>query len=89
MSTLPRLIWLITQRPNRWHFLKDCNILLYLLSYIKFNQSEKKHKLLTVLILLIFISCKNEITEKGRILTIVSNTEDMNDPEKHFAGNNL
>jgi len=45
--------------------------------------------LLTVLVLLIFISCKNEITEKGSRLVIVSNTEDMGDPEKHFAGNNL
>lgn len=45
--------------------------------------------LLSALILLIFISCKNEIKEKGTILIIVSNTEDMNDPEKHFAGNNL
>jgi len=44
---------------------------------------------LSVLILIILISCKNEITEKGRILIIVSNTEDMGDPEKHFAGNNL
>ena len=48
-----------------------------------------KNTLLTVVILLIFISCKNEITEKGRILIIVSNTEDMGDTEKHFAGNNL
>ena len=48
-----------------------------------------KKILLAVLILLIFISCKNEITEKERILIIVSNTEDMGDPEKHFAGNNL
>jgi len=48
-----------------------------------------KKTLLAVLILLIFVSCKNEITEKGRILIIVSNTEDMNDTEKHFAGNNL
>ena len=38
---------------------------------------------------LILISCKNELAEKGSILIIVSNTEDMNDPEKHFAGNNL
>lgn len=45
--------------------------------------------LLAVFILLIFISCKKEITEKGRILIIVSNTEHMGDPEKHFAGNNL
>ena len=48
-----------------------------------------KKTLLVVLVLLIFISCKNEITDKGRILIIVSNTEDMGDPEKHFAGNNL
>ena len=48
-----------------------------------------KNILLAVLILLIFISCKNEITEQERILIIVSNTEDMGDPEKHFAGNNL
>jgi putative intracellular protease/amidase len=48
-----------------------------------------KKTLLALLILLIFISCKNEKTEKGKILIIVSNTEDMGDPEKHFAGNNL
>lgn len=45
-----------------------------------------KKTLLALLMLLIFVSCK---TEKGRILFIVSNTEDMGDPEKHFAGNNL
>jgi len=48
-----------------------------------------KKTLLALLISLIFVSCKNEKTEKGRILIIVSNTEDMGDPEKHFAGNNL
>ncbi len=48
-----------------------------------------KNTLLAVLILLTFISCKNEIIEKERILIIVSNTEYMNDTEKHFAGNNL
>lgn len=48
-----------------------------------------KKSLLVLLILQIFISCKNEVTEKGRILIIVSNTEDMGDPEEHFAGNNL
>ncbi|GAA4270649.1 type 1 glutamine amidotransferase domain-containing protein [Hyunsoonleella aestuarii] len=48
-----------------------------------------KKSLLALLILLIFFSCKNEITEKGRILIIVSNTKDMGDPEKHVAGNNL
>ena len=37
----------------------------------------------------VIISCKNEIIKKGKILIIVSNTEDMGDPEKHFAGNNL
>lgn len=44
---------------------------------------------LPLLFLIIFISCKNEITDKEKILFIVSNTEDMGDPEKHFAGNNL
>lgn len=39
--------------------------------------------------ILIFISCGNNNPEKGRILIVVSNTEDMGDPEKHFAGNNL
>ncbi len=48
-----------------------------------------KKTLLALLMLLIFVSCKNEKTEKGRILFIVSNTENMGDPEKHFAGNNL
>ncbi len=48
-----------------------------------------KKTLLSLLIILIFISCKNDITEKRRILIIVSNTEDMGDAEKHFAGNNL
>jgi len=48
-----------------------------------------KNTLLAVFIVLISISCKNEITEKKRILIIVSNTEYMGDPEKHFAGNNL
>ena len=42
-----------------------------------------------MLIILIFISCKNDVTENERILIIVSNTEDMGDAEKHFAGNNL
>ena len=42
-----------------------------------------------VLLLIIITSCKNEEVKKGRILIIVSNTEDMGDPEKHFAGNNL
>lgn len=48
-----------------------------------------KKTLLSVLILLIFISCTNEANEKGRILIVVSNTEDMGDSKKHFAGNNL
>ena len=48
-----------------------------------------KKTLLALLMLLIFVSCKTEKTEKGKILIIVSNTEDMGDPEKHFAGNNL
>lgn len=48
-----------------------------------------KNKLLLLLILIVIISCKNEKTEKGSVLFVVSNTEDMGDPEKHFAGNNL
>lgn len=48
-----------------------------------------KKILLPVFTLLLFISCNQKITEKGRILIIVSNTEDMGDAEKHFAGNNL
>ena len=44
---------------------------------------------LAVLIFVFFVSCINEKNEKGRILIIVSNTEDMGDAEKHFAGNNL
>lgn len=58
-----------------------------------------KKSLLAFLLILTFISCKNEtvkneivkteVVEKGNILIIVSNTEDMGDPEKHFAGNNL
>jgi len=48
-----------------------------------------KKILLALLLTLSFVSCKNETAEKGSILIIVSNTEDMGDPEKHFAGNNL
>lgn len=48
-----------------------------------------KKTLLALWLLLNFISCKNETTEKGSVLIIVSNTENMGDPEKHFAGNNL
>ncbi|MBO0340333.1 type 1 glutamine amidotransferase domain-containing protein [Flagellimonas profundi] len=48
-----------------------------------------KKTFLTILMVLFFISCKNDKDEKGRILIVVSNTEDMGDPEKHFAGNNL
>ena len=48
-----------------------------------------KKLLLALIALLIFLSCNNDKNEKGRILIIVSNTEDMGDPEKHFAGNNL
>ena len=38
---------------------------------------------------LFFVSCNYDKNEKGSILIIVSNTEHMGDPEKHFAGNNL
>lgn len=48
-----------------------------------------KNKLLLLLVFITILSCKKELTEKGRILIIVSNTEHMGDPEKHFAGNNL
>lgn len=48
-----------------------------------------KNILFSLLIILIFSSCKNDVTENERILIIVSNTEDMGDAEKHFAGNNL
>lgn len=48
-----------------------------------------KKTILAVLSVLFFIACSNDKNEKGRILIIVSNTEDMGDPEKHFAGNNL
>ncbi|MEQ8927682.1 MAG: type 1 glutamine amidotransferase domain-containing protein [Fulvivirga sp.] len=48
-----------------------------------------KKGILLICLLLIFISCSTEKNEKGRILIVVSNTEDMGDPEKHFAGNNL
>ncbi|AUP80741.1 type 1 glutamine amidotransferase domain-containing protein [Flavivirga eckloniae] len=47
-------------------------------------------KLVFVLLLgLNFISCHKANPEKENVLIIVSNTEDMGDPEKHFAGNNL
>ncbi|MDF2157117.1 type 1 glutamine amidotransferase domain-containing protein [Algoriphagus sp. CAU 1675] len=42
-----------------------------------------------LLAILLLISCNSPKKERGRILIIVSNTEDMGDPEKHFAGNNL
>ncbi len=48
-----------------------------------------KNGFLALWVLLMFISCNNDNGEKGKILIIVSNTEDMGDPEKHFAGNNL
>ncbi|WP_445384602.1 type 1 glutamine amidotransferase domain-containing protein [Robiginitalea sp. IMCC44478] len=48
-----------------------------------------KKGFLALFILLIFISCNNSENVKGRILIIVSNTEDMGNPEKNFAGNNL
>ncbi|MBO0330365.1 type 1 glutamine amidotransferase domain-containing protein [[Muricauda] lutisoli] len=48
-----------------------------------------KKEFLALLIVLFFISCTNTRNEKGSILIVVSNTEDMGDPEKHFAGNNL
>lgn len=48
-----------------------------------------KNGFLALFILLIFISCNNSENVKGRILIIVSNTEDMGNPEKNFAGNNL
>ena len=48
-----------------------------------------KKTLLALLILIIIVSCKNEKTEKGKVLFVVSNAEDMGDLEKHFAGNNL
>mgnify|MGYP003700893077 CR=1 FL=1 len=48
-----------------------------------------KKAFLALLIVLFVMACDNEENKKGRILIIVSNTEDMGDPEKHFAGNNL
>ncbi|WP_276390978.1 type 1 glutamine amidotransferase domain-containing protein [Eudoraea chungangensis] len=38
---------------------------------------------------LLLHSCDSEDDVKGGVLILVSNTEDMGDPEKHFAGNNL
>lgn len=49
----------------------------------------KKGILIAVIGCLFFVSCSSNLQEKGKILMIVSNTEDMGDPEKHFAGNNL
>nr|WP_297787560.1 type 1 glutamine amidotransferase domain-containing protein [uncultured Allomuricauda sp.] len=47
-------------------------------------------KVFLVLLIVSFIfACNKDENEKGKILIIVSNTEDMGDPEKHFAGNNL
>ncbi|EAR14832.1 type 1 glutamine amidotransferase domain-containing protein [Robiginitalea biformata] len=48
-----------------------------------------KKAILPFLIALITLACNNAEEEKGRVLIIVSNTEHMGDPEKHFAGNNL
>ncbi|MBO6588675.1 MAG: type 1 glutamine amidotransferase domain-containing protein [Muricauda sp.] len=42
---------------------------------------------LVLLIVSFILACNKD--EKGKILIVVSNTEDMGDPEKHFAGNNL
>ncbi|WP_421811292.1 type 1 glutamine amidotransferase domain-containing protein [Flagellimonas sp.] len=46
-------------------------------------------KAFLALMVLFFVSCNYDKNEKGSILIIVSNTEHMGDPEKHFAGNNL
>lgn len=48
-----------------------------------------KRILSVIFAICILISCKDNTTEKGKILIIVSNTENMGDPEEHFAGNNL
>lgn len=48
-----------------------------------------KKVFLVVLIVSFILSCNKGENEKGKILIIVSNTKDMGDPEKHFAGNNL
>ena len=42
---------------------------------------------LVLLIVSFILACNKD--EKEKILIVVSNTEDMGDPEKHFAGNNL
>lgn len=47
-----------------------------------------KNSLFIILLVCLF-SCKQESPEKGKILILVSNTENMGDPEEHFAGNNL
>ncbi|GMQ30762.1 type 1 glutamine amidotransferase domain-containing protein [Algoriphagus confluentis] len=49
----------------------------------------KKEIIIAGIICLLFSACNPNPLEKGKILMIVSNTEDMGDPEKHFAGNNL
>ncbi|MEO2052443.1 MAG: type 1 glutamine amidotransferase domain-containing protein [Allomuricauda sp.] len=48
-----------------------------------------KKVFLVVLIVSFILACNKDENEKGKILIIVSNTEDMGDFEKHFAGNNL
>ena len=48
-----------------------------------------KNILLLSFLFLNLLSCVNDNSKKGKILIIVSNTDDMGDPEKHFAGNNL
>jgi len=48
-----------------------------------------KKVFLVLLIVSFILACNKDENEKGKILIIVSNTEDMGDPEKHFAGNNL
>ena len=49
----------------------------------------KKYQILLFVILVSLTACQNSKEVKGKILMIVSNTEDMGDSEKHFAGNNL
>lgn len=48
-----------------------------------------KQLLFAIFAIFLISSCESKKPEKGKILIIVSNTEDMGDPEKHFAGNNL
>lgn len=50
---------------------------------------KMKHVMMILLLSVSLLACDSKQPQKPKILILVSNTEHMGDPEKHFAGNNL